>query len=104
MIKQAYVFVDGVYAGVLQELERNKHYRFEYTNDYSGPSVSLEMNTKTRIYDFNRFPPFFEGLLPEGMMLEGLLRGSKIDRNDLMSQLIMVGHDLVGNVTVQEAP
>jgi serine/threonine-protein kinase HipA len=104
MIKQAYVFVDGVCAGILQELERNKHYRFIYLQDYSGPSVSLEMDTKTKTYDFNRFPPFFEGLLPEGMMLEGLLRGSKIDRHDFMSQLIMVGHDLVGNVTVQEAP
>ena len=53
------------------------------------------------IYDYDKFPPFFEGLLPEGMMLEGLLRHTKIDRNDLMGQLIAVGGDLVGNVTVE---
>jgi hypothetical protein len=34
-------------------------------------------------------------------MLEGLLRQSKLDRDDFMSQLITVGHDLVGNVTVE---
>ena len=34
-------------------------------------------------------------------MLEGLLRRTKLDRSDLMSQLIAVGKDLVGNVTVE---
>ncbi len=34
-------------------------------------------------------------------MHKGLLRQAKIDRNDLMSQLIAVGADLVGNVTVE---
>ena len=37
-------------------------------------------------------------------MLEGLLRHAKIDRNDLFSQLIRVGHDMVGNVTVEAIP
>lgn len=34
-------------------------------------------------------------------MLEGLLRQMKIDRNDLLTQLITVGGDMVGNVTVE---
>jgi serine/threonine-protein kinase HipA len=53
------------------------------------------------VYEYDKFPPFFEGLLPEGMMLEGLLRNAKIDRYDLITQLIAVGGDLVGNVTVE---
>jgi serine/threonine-protein kinase HipA len=53
-------------------------------------------------YLFDRFPPFFDGLLPEGIMLEALLRNGKIDRDDHMSQLLVVGHDMVGNVTVEE--
>jgi serine/threonine-protein kinase HipA len=62
------------------------------------------MPTNQREYLFDRFPPFFEGLLPEGMMLESLLKICKIDRKDLMFQLIQVGKDLVGNVTVEESP
>jgi serine/threonine-protein kinase HipA len=31
------------------------------------------------------FPPFLEGLLPEGYNLEALLRALKIDRNDHFS-------------------
>ncbi|MCK5210342.1 MAG: HipA N-terminal domain-containing protein, partial [Cyclobacteriaceae bacterium] len=53
-------------------------------------------------YTFTSFPPFFEGLLPEGIQLEGLLKLNKIDRNDLFSQLISVGDDVVGAVTVKE--
>jgi serine/threonine-protein kinase HipA len=102
-MKKANVLVNGVLAGEIQETERGKKYSFVYLAEYEGPSVSLEMPTTQLIYEYDRFPPFFEGLLPEGMMLEGLLRYTKIDRNDLLSQLIAVGGDLVGNVTV-EAP
>ncbi len=101
-MKEANVCVAGVRAGKLQEIQRGKHYRFIYLNNYQGSSVSLEMPTSQSVYDFDRFPPFFEGLLPEGIMLEGLLRQAKIDRNDLMSQIIAVGGDLIGNVTVEE--
>ena len=101
-MRKANVFVDGILAGELHELERGKHYRFLYRNDYAGPSVSLTLPTSQAIYDFDKFPPFFEGLLPEGIMLEGLLRYSKIDKDDYFSQLIQIGHDVVGNVTVEE--
>ncbi|CDR34237.1 HipA N-terminal domain-containing protein [Criblamydia sequanensis] len=59
------------------------------------------MPTTKQVYEYDKFPPFFEGLLPEGMMLEGLLRHAKLDRDDLIGQLITVGKDLVGNVTVE---
>lgn len=100
-MKRANVFVDGVLAGQLEEIERGKQYRFSYAENYKGQSVSLEMPTTTHVYEYDTFPPFFEGLLPEGMMLEGLLRQAKLDRDDYMNQLITVGHDLVGNVTVE---
>ncbi|MCE5293842.1 MAG: HipA N-terminal domain-containing protein [Chlamydiales bacterium] len=100
-MKRANVFVDGVLAGQLEEVKRGSHYQFRYVEGYTGMSVSLEMPTTRVVYDYDRFPPFFEGLLPEGIMLDGLLRQSKLDRDDFMSQLITVGHDLVGNVTVE---
>ena len=100
-MKIANVFVNGCQAGELREVERGSKYRFVYFETYKGPSVSLEMPTTQLTYEYDRFPPFFEGLLPEGIMLEGLFRQLKIDRNDLLSQLIAVGGDMVGNVTVE---
>jgi serine/threonine-protein kinase HipA len=41
-------------------------------------------------------------VLPEGVMLEALLKQRKIDRNDLFGQLVAVGEDLVGAVSVKE--
>lgn len=100
-MKKAKVFVDGLYAGELQEIEKGRHYKFIYVENYIGKAVSLTMPIATRIYEYDRFPPFFEGVLPEGFMLKWLLRLAKIDRDDLMTQLIQVGGDLVGNVTVE---
>jgi len=60
------------------------------------------MPVNKKEYEFNEFPPFFDGLLPEGVQLEALVRQLKIDKNDYFSQLVCVGKDLVGSVTVEE--
>jgi len=101
-MKKAKVFVKGVEAGTLTELKRSADYQFEYLNNYDGLQISLTMPTNVKLYKFNKFPPFFDGLLPEGIQLEGLLKIRKIDKNDLMSQLIAVGEDLIGVITVKE--
>ena len=55
-------------------------------------------------YEFDKFPPVFEGLLPEGMPLEAMLRQNKIDKKDLFKQLVTVGEDVVGSLTIKEVP
>jgi len=101
-MRSAKILVSGLEAGILSELDFGEKYRFEYLNGYLGTPVSLTMPLSHRVYEFDSFPPFFDGLLPEGYQLEGLLKFGKIDRNDLFSQLVAVGNDLVGNVTVKE--
>ena len=101
-MKSAKVFVHDQEAGALEENERGKIYTFRYHEHYSGPPVSLSMPTAKRDHRFAGFPPFFDGLLPEGHMLEALLKTRKIDRDDFFSQLIAVGADLVGAVSVYE--
>lgn len=102
-MRKANIYMHGVLAGVLMELEKNRSYRFVYVEGFAGPPVSLTMPVSTVSYDFKRFPPVFDGLLPEGSMLEGLLRARKIDRKDCFSQLIAVGRDMVGAITAAEA-
>ena len=101
-MRKAKIFVSGLEAGTLTELIQGKDYVFEYLNKYDGTEISLTMPTNIKIFKFDKFPPFFDGLLPEGIQLEGLLKIRKIDKNDLLSQLIAVGEDLVGVVTVKE--
>ncbi len=100
-MRKARVLVNNNPAGVLEEFTDNT-YQFTYESNYSGPPVSLTMPTITKIYTFKQFPPFFEGLLPEGAQLEALLRKYKIDKKDYFGQLIQVGADVVGAVNIEE--
>lgn len=99
-MRKAAVFVGDALAGYL--IEDDTQYIFEYMEGYAGQSVSLTMPLAKRKFLFETFPPFFDGLLPEGQQLEGLLRQHKVDRTDYFSQLMAVGNDLVGTVTVKE--
>jgi serine/threonine-protein kinase HipA len=101
-MRRAKVYVKGIEAGTLTEVEKGKEYLFEYLDEYNGLVVSRTMPVKERSYRFNRFPPFFDGLLPEGIQLEGLLKIKKIDKNDYFSQLMAVGEEMVGVITVKE--
>ena len=101
-MRKAKVYNFGIPAGELIEIEAGKKYKFVYFDDYDGSPISLTMPVKQKEYEFNEFPPFFDGLLPEGVQLEALIRQMKIDRNDFFAQLIQVGKDLVGSVTVEE--
>lgn len=99
-MKKARVFVNGVTAGILGRLKDGR-YLFTYQDDYHGEPVSLTMPLTKKIYEYDKFPPFFEGLLPEGVMLEALLRKYKLDKKDYFGQLIKVGQDVVGAVTIE---
>jgi serine/threonine-protein kinase HipA len=98
-MRKAKVYNHGILAGLLIATEHQK-YEFQYEDKYVGPPISLTMPVKKQKFEFDAFPPFFDGVLPEGMLLEALLKKSKIDKNDFLTQLIAVGGDLVGSVTV----
>jgi serine/threonine-protein kinase HipA len=96
----AEVYVHNLPAGLLKKEKEGGAFRFSYLPGYAGPPVSLTMPVREEPYLFSEFPPFFDGLLPEGTQLESLLRRRKIDRRDYFSQLLAVGSDMVGAVTV----
>ena len=101
-MRKAKIFVKGVEAGTLTELKQDSEYTFAYLDKYDGLEISRTMPTNIKVYNFNKFPPFFDGLLPEGIQLDGLLKINKIDKNDFFSQLIAAGEDLIGVITVKE--
>lgn len=87
----AEVFFADDQAGIFTELEEGKKFRFQYGPNYNGPPISLTMPVREEPYLFDDFPPFFDGLLPEGFQLEALLRQKKLDRTDKFGQLLVVG-------------
>lgn len=101
-MRKAEINQQGEFAGILEEFGQN-HYRFTYAPGYDGEPVSLALPVRKIAYDFDKFPPVFEGLLPEGVQLEALLRQYKVDKRDMFQQLLIVGEDVVGSLTVKEA-
>lgn len=99
----AMIWQHGVPAGHLEE-QADGGWRFTYLPGYAGPSVSLPLPVREEFYHFAEFPPFLEGLLPEGPQLEAILRKHKIDRGDCFRQLMIVGQDVVGSLTIKEWP
>ncbi|MCX6878569.1 MAG: HipA N-terminal domain-containing protein [Verrucomicrobia bacterium] len=101
--REAAIRQHGCLAGHLAE-SHDGTWAFTYAKGYAGPPVSLTLPVRSEGYVFQGFPAVFEGLLPEGPQLEALLRKHKIDRADAFRQLVTVGADLVGSLTVSEEP
>ena len=103
IMKLARIYQQNRLAGLL-EAQDDGTYRFTYDPAFHGEPVSLTMPTSQRMWEFSHFPAPFEGLLPEGVQLDALLRLRKLDRNDLFGQLLTVGRDVVGSLRIEPAP
>ncbi len=99
-MKKTLVKIHNIPAGIFIE-ENPQHYTFKYFDDYLGPAISLTIPVTQSKYEYYSFPAFFDGLLPEGIQLEAILKAYKVDKNDYFQQLIITGSDLVGAVTVE---
>ncbi len=102
-MKLARIYQQNQLAGLL-EARDDGTYRFTYDAGFHGEPVSLTMPMSQRVWEFSHFPAPFEGLLPEGVQLDGLLRLRKLNRNDLFGQLLAVGHDVVGSLRIEATP
>jgi serine/threonine-protein kinase HipA len=101
-MRKAEVYVKGILAGFLIEESASK-YIFKYDSDYNSYPISLTMPVENKVFEFESFPPFFDGLLPEGFQLQALLRKRKFDSTDYFSQLLAIGEDMVGGITVKQS-
>ena len=102
-MKQAVVFLRGVKAGILTEDENG--YTFEYDADYlrstNAEAVSLTLPLSDKPYRDKVLFPFFDGLIPEGWLLDIAERNWKIDTRDRMSLLVACCKDCIGAVGVE---
>lgn len=103
MSDRAEVFYKNKKAGLL--IRKEDGYEFEYNNSYindpdARPISAIMPLSQKRFYS-DRLFPFFENLLPEGVLLEMTVAKLKIDRNNKFELLLHVGKDTVGAVTIR---
>ena len=102
-MKQAVVFLRGVKAGLLMEDENG--YLFEYDTDFlasdKAEPVSLTLPLSDKPYRDKVLFPFFDGLIPEGWLLDIAEKNWKIDNRDRMSLLMACCRDCIGAVGIE---
>ena len=103
VFRKAKVFVQGQLAGFLSETDDG--YEFQYTEDYvrerSGPAASLTMPIREDPYRSTVLFPFFDGLIPEGWLLDVAVRNWKLDPADRFGLLLHTCRDCIGDVQIE---
>ncbi len=102
--RKAYVYVRDLFAGVLEETDEG--YSFTYDSDYLRiidiTPVSLTLPIQEEPFNSKTLFPFFDGLIPEGWLLNVVTRNWKIDNNDRFGILLVACKDPVGNTHIRE--
>lgn len=101
-MKRAEVYFKDNLAGILTETDSG--YEFRYIRDYlekdCAEPVSLTLPLRDKPYVSNVLFPFFDGLIPEGWLLDVALRNTDISYLDRMSLLLLCCKDCIGAVSV----
>jgi len=102
MVRQAKIYFQELFAGVLTEGDAG--YTFVYTKEYletSNPKViSLTLPLTEQPYHSKVLFPFFDGLIPEGWLLEIGEKYWKLNPRDRFELLINLCRDTIGAVSV----
>ena len=104
-MRKANVLMNGQTAGYLSETENG--YSFWYDNTYLNTeyakAVSLTLPLSDKPYNSKTMIPFFDGLIPEGWLLEVAERNWKLNERDRMGLLLACCKDCIGAVSIVEA-
>ena len=101
-MKTALIQYKGKAAGILRETDEG--YEFQYNGEYLGDTasmpVSLTLPLNDKPYKSPVLFPFFDGLIPEGWLLDVALRNTDISELDRFSLLLLCCNDCIGAVSV----
>jgi serine/threonine-protein kinase HipA len=103
-MRKAKIVMNNNLAGYLTENEDG--YLFIYDKDYlKGAAVkpiSLTLPLQEKPHISRTMFPFFDGLIPEGWLLEIAEKNWKLNARDRMGLLLVCCRDCIGAVSVEE--
>lgn len=95
---------NNILAGYI--IKDDESYKFYYDKSYlmkdSPDPISLTLPLSDAIYESNILFPFFDGLIPEGWLLDIAEKHWKINQKDRMKLLLTCCQDCIGSVSVHE--
>lgn len=103
-MRKAKVYMHNELAGLLTESEEG--YTFVYDLNYltrsSAKPISLTLPLQDKSYVSRTMIPFFDGLIPEGWLLEIAEKNWKLNTRDRMGLLLACCRDCIGAVSIEE--
>ncbi len=101
-MKQAKIYVRNILAGILTEDDMGYEFKYDawYLQSEEAKAVSLTLPLTEKPYRDKVLFPFFDGLIPEGWLLDIAEHSWKISSRDRFSLLLACCKDCIGNVSV----
>ncbi|MEZ4800987.1 MAG: HipA N-terminal domain-containing protein [Flavobacteriales bacterium] len=98
------VFYDDLFAGIITETNDGEYifqYDEKYVKDHPEKFITFSMPVQEGACMDTRLFPFFEGLIPEGWLLEIATESWKVNKNDRMGLLLSCCKNCIGAVSVE---
>lgn len=101
-MRKAEIKITGQTAGWLTQDEEGYHfiYSTEFLASPGAVPVSLTLPLQTAPYNSKMLFPFFDGLIPEGWLLDIAEKNWKLNPRDRMGLLLVCCKDCIGAVSV----
>jgi serine/threonine-protein kinase HipA len=102
-MRRAKILLHDEWSGILREDEEGYHfhYRPEFLLNPAAEAVSLTLPLREEAFHSKVLFPFFDGLIPEGWLLEIAQRNWKLNPRDRMGLLLKTCRDCIGAVSVE---
>lgn len=98
------VYYKNVFAGVITETDDGEYtfeYDLDYIKNYPDKFITFTMPVSKHTYKEKRLFAFFDGLIPEGWLLDVASKNWKINKNDRMGLLLACCENCIGAVSVK---
>lgn len=102
MSKKGLVYFKETLAGIIAETDEGYEfsYQTEYLENKNAKPVSLTLPLSSQKYKSKILFAFFDGLIPEGWLLDLATTHWKVKSNDRFALLLLTCRDTIGAVTV----
>ncbi len=103
-MRQGKVFYKNHFAGIITETNDGEYvlqYGDQYIKEHPNEFITFTMPVSAQPYIENRLFPFFEGLIPEGWLLDIASENWKINKNDRMGLLLACCQNCIGAVSIE---
>ena len=102
-MRKGKVYYKDHFSGIIMETDEGDfifQYDKQYVKEHPTEFITFTMPVTEKAYNDNRLFPFFEGLIPEGWLLDIASKNWKINRNDSMGLLLACCENCIGAVSV----